>query len=128
MPHRIFVVEDHPVVRQAYGQLLAREADLEVCGTAETAEEALGALASCPCDLVLTDLMLPEMDGFGLTSRLRETCPELAVVVLSARDDECTERQALHAGARAFLSKRHAGTELVPVLRRLLAGVAPAGG
>lgn len=126
MPHQIYVVEDHPVMRRAYAQLLESEADLDLCGTAESAEEALEALSDGACDLVLTDLALPGMSGTELAARLATDRPDLPVVVLSAYDDEDSERRALRSGARAFVSKREAGTALVPTLRRILSNSAPA--
>lgn len=124
MPHRIYLVEDHAVLRQALADTLAREPDLVLCGSAATAEEALDALADLRCDLVVTDLALPSMDGAALTERLAPLRPGLPVVVLSVHDDGLYERRAREAGARAFLSKRDAAATLVPTLRRVLDGKA----
>lgn len=114
MPRRIFLVEDHLVLRRAYAQLLAREADLELCGVIESAETALTALAEADCDLLITDLSLPGMDGAALAARLQDERPDLPVVVLSADDSEVAERRACRAGARAFVGKRAAATVPVP--------------
>ena len=121
MPYRIVLVEDHPVMRRAYAQLLKREADLALCGTAESAEEALAILAETSCDLVLTDLMLPGMDGIALIERLRTEHPGLPAVVISAHDAAVFAQRAEAAGARAFVSKEDLYAALVPTLRRVLA-------
>lgn len=121
-------------MRRVTADVLAREPpgrqsqpDLDLCGTAETAEDALDALATADCDLVLADLALPGMDGDALTERLAVLRPGLPVVVLSVHDDGVYERRAREAGARAFVSKRDASADLVPTLRRVLANGAPGG-
>ncbi len=107
---------------KAYAQVFQREPDLEVCGTAGSAEEALAALAGTPCDLVVTDLALPGMDGVGLVRQLRAERPDLPALVLSAHEDEVFVRRAEQAGARGYLSKRTAACTLIPTIRRVLDG------
>ena len=124
MPYQLFLVEDHPVMRRAYAQVIGREPDLRLCGSAASAEEALDALAEMPCvscDLLLADMALPGMDGAELAERLRDERPDLRALVISAHDDEAFERRTLEAGAVAYLRKRDAATDLVPTIRRLLA-------
>ncbi len=128
MPHQLYLVEDHPVMRRAYAQVLAREPGLELCGLAASAEDALGALTGTPhvsCDLLLADMSLPGMDGAGLIERLSAERPELRALVISAHEDEAFVRRAMEAGALAYLRKRDAATELLPTIRRLLANGAP---
>ena len=128
MPYQLFLVEDHPVMRQAYIQTLAREPNLELWGSAASAEEALEALTQTPhppCDLLLADMALPGIDGAELIERLRAERPGLRALVISAHEDEAFVRQALEAGALAYLRKRDAAAELLPTIRRLLANGAP---
>ncbi|HYG69097.1 MAG TPA: response regulator transcription factor, partial [Anaeromyxobacteraceae bacterium] len=80
MPYRIFIVEDHPVMRDAYARVLAREPDLEVCAMAASAEEALDAFDGTACDLVVSDVSLPGMDGFALVEQLRTLRPDLVAL------------------------------------------------
>jgi DNA-binding NarL/FixJ family response regulator len=122
MSHRIFLVEDHPVMLRAYAQLFAREPDLTLCGCAESAERALDLLATVSCDLVLTDLALPGMDGIALVERLREAHPRLPVLVLSAHEDDLFVRRAEAAGAKGYIRKREINTDLLPTIRRILGG------
>lgn len=122
MVYRIFLVEDHPTVRRIYAQVLAREPGLELCGTAGSAEEALVALADTSCDLLVTDLVLPGMDGIDLVGRLRAEQPNLPALVLSAHEGEVFAQRARQAGARAYLSKREAMHTLIPAIRHVLAG------
>ena len=116
MPQLIFLVEDHPAMREAYASVLTREPGLKVCGVAETAEAALDVLAGAPCDLVVTDVRLPGMNGIELTARLRALRPSLPVLVITGHEDGAFDRRAREAGARAFLPKRLAARDLVPTI------------
>ncbi len=127
MPYRIFVVEDHPVMRDAYVQVLGEESDLELAGAAASAEEAISALAETPCDLVVTDLRLPGRTGIDLVRHLRVQRPGLPVVVISAHEEDAFARTARRAGAADFLSKRDLFATLFPTIRRLLAATGVAG-
>ena len=122
MPHRIYLVEDHPVMQEAYADVLGAEPDLALCGVSERAEEALERIQGAPCDLVVTDVRLPGMSGIDLVERLAAACPTLPVVVITGHDDVSFERRARAAGAVAFLPKRQAALGLVPTIRSVLAG------
>lgn len=119
-PYRVFLVEDHPAMRAAYADLIALEPGLDLCGEAETAEDALVALDSAPCDLVVTDVRLPGMDGIALTERLRHAYPGLPVLVVSGHQDDVYVRRALDAGAVAFLPKRDLSRTLAGAVRDAL--------
>ncbi|HEX8384903.1 MAG TPA: response regulator transcription factor [Rubricoccaceae bacterium] len=124
MPLRIFVVDDHPVMLDAYLDVIAREPDLEPCGTAASGEEAMEVLtAPSPdpdCDLVVADYKMPGMNGAELVRRLRAVRPRLVAVVVSAHEDEAFAREARAAGAAAFLRKRDLVETLVPTIRAVL--------
>lgn len=108
-------------MRQGYTQVLAREPDLDLCGTAESAEEALVRLAEASCHLLITDISLPGMDGIEFVEQVRAEHPDLPVLVISAHDDGETVRRAREAGARGFLSKRGLAEALPHAIRHLLA-------
>ncbi|MGB3543848.1 response regulator [Rubrivirga sp.] len=120
MPHRIFLVEDHAVMRAALSTLIGCEADLELCGVAASAEEALGEEAWAGCDLLLTDVSLPGKDGIALAEHVRAERPDLPVVVVSASVEPATVARARAAGARAYLSKAGLGGTLARTLREVL--------
>ena len=128
VPHLIFFVEDHAVMRMAVSALLAAEADLDLCGTAGSAEEALHAGTWATCDLLLTDVGLPGMDGLALAGRVRAERPGFPVVVVSASAELDVAGRAQAAGANAYLSKDGLGDTLAPTLRRVLAGTTSSGG
>ncbi len=124
MSYHIFLVEDHPVMRDAYAMLLDLEPDLELTGVAESAEAFLEVLAETECDLVVTDLSLPGMDGIQLLDRLREARPGLPAIVISAHEELSYQKRARKAGARAYLTKRDLATSLGPAVREVLAQAA----
>lgn len=118
--HRIFFVEDHPAVQEAFASVLKREDDLVLCGMAGTAEEALDQLKALPCDLVVTDVMLPGLGGIEFIGHLHAVRPEIPVLVISGHEEEAFARQAHQAGAVAFLHKRRAPRTLVPMIQSIL--------
>lgn len=122
MPYLIFVVEDHPVMRRAYASVIDHEPDLELCGSSATAEEALARLPDLACDLVVTDLRLPGLSGIEFVQRLHATQPGVQALVISAHEGASFARDALAAGAAAFLEKRDLTETLLPTVRRVLAG------
>lgn len=122
MPHQIFLVEDHPIMRRAYADVLAREADLELSGVSASAEEALTELEGAECDLLITDLSLPGMDGISLTERIHTERPGLPIVVISAHNEPVIAERARAAGARAYLRKDGLALSLPDALREVLRG------
>ena len=105
MKHTIYIVEDNEHIRAALSMLIDEEPDLEVCGVAETAADALEMIGTVHPDLVLTDLSLPGMSGIELIERLQAEIPEQRVVVVSAHVDPAYAEQALAAGAVGYYPK-----------------------
>ena len=117
---RIYLVEDHAAVRAVLSALIRRDAGLALAGAAASAEEALSAGAYGACDLLLSDVALPGMDGVALAERVRAERPELPVVLMSADDDDAVAARGEAAGARAFLSKAGLARTLAPTVRAVL--------
>ncbi|HEX9950631.1 MAG TPA: response regulator transcription factor [Rubricoccaceae bacterium] len=122
MSHRIFVVDDHPVMVDAYMTVLGYEQDFETCGAATSGEEAIQMLTDIDCDLVLADYRMPGLNGAELVRQLRALRPDLKAIVVSAHEDAAFAREAMEAGAAAFLKKRDLMDMLVPTIRAVLAG------
>ncbi|HEX8384552.1 MAG TPA: response regulator transcription factor [Rubricoccaceae bacterium] len=120
MPFEIFIVEDHPVMREAYASVLEVEPALRLCGTAASAEEAIEVLAWLECDLVVTDLVLPGQSGIDLVRHLRSARPDLPTVVITGHEEEAFAREARKAGAKAYLRKRDLIQTLVPTIYEVL--------
>ncbi len=118
----IFVVDDHPVVRWGYISLINLEPDLEVCGEADTAFEALEKIPAISPDLAIVDISLEGMNGIELTKQLQVLHPDLPVLIVSMHDEVLYGDRALRAGARGYIMKREVRTKIVEAIRRLLSG------
>jgi DNA-binding NarL/FixJ family response regulator len=102
---KIFIVEDHPVMREGYTMLFETIERIEICGIVATAEEALEQIPAAGPDLILVDVSLPGMSGIDLVNRLREQCLQVPIIVLTGLNDERYAEAALEAGANSFIAK-----------------------
>lgn len=119
---RIFLVDDHPMMRMGMAQLISGENGLSVCGQAGSANEALSQVAKCKPDLLITDLTLPGKGGLELIKDLRVLHPELPILVISMHDEMLHAERALRAGARGYLMKEAGGEKMILAIRQVLAG------
>jgi DNA-binding NarL/FixJ family response regulator len=119
---RVFIVDDHPIVRQGLAQMINQEADLTVCGEAEEAQVALQAVAELHPDLVLVDLSLKGGSGLELIKALRARQNTLPVLVVSMHDESLYVERALRAGARGYIMKHEATDIMMNAIRRVLRG------
>lgn len=119
---RIFLVEDHPQVRRELVVLLERTAGFSVCGEAEDAATALRQIPQTAPDLVVLDLSLKRSSGFEVLNCLRSLQPDLPVLVLSIHEAALFAERSLQAGARGYLTKQEAVSELPVALRAVLTG------
>jgi DNA-binding NarL/FixJ family response regulator len=122
MKHRIFILEDHPVMRRGYRNLINGEMDIEVCGEAETAMEALELIPAAAPDLVIADISLEGMNGIQFIKRLQSERPGLDVLVVSMHEESLYAERALQAGAVGYLMKTEADSSVVRAIRRVLSG------
>jgi DNA-binding NarL/FixJ family response regulator len=119
---RVFIVDDHPIVRQGLAQMLKQEADLTVCGEAEDAQQALQAIAELQPDLVLVDLSLKGGSGLALIRALKARQSTLPVLVVSMHDESLYVERVLRAGARGYIMKQEATDTMMHAIRRVLRG------
>jgi two-component system, NarL family, nitrate/nitrite response regulator NarL len=122
---RIYLIDDHPVVREGFARAVADEPDLQVVGQAATASEGLAEAKDVRPDVVLVDLNLPDRDGPELIAALREVIPEAKLVVVSGYDDEYRVAEALRAGAHGYLLKTSTLHELIDGIRTAASGGTP---
>ena len=122
MKARVFVVDDHPIVRGGLAQLINREADLQVCGEAADAATAFDGIETLKPDVAVVDLSLNGPDGLELVKNLRSRQIAVPIVILSMHDESLYAERALRAGARAYLMKQEATEQVLVALRRVLAG------
>jgi len=119
---RVFIVDDHPIVRQGLAQMLNQEMDFLVCGEAEDAQHALEAIAALQPDLVLVDLSLKGGSGLDLIRALRARQSALPVLVVSMHDESLYVERVLRAGARGYIMKQEATDTMMYAIRRVLRG------
>ena len=121
-PIRIFIVDDHHVLRMGLQSMLRREHDIQVIGTADSGAQALAALKDSEVDIVLTDLRMPGMGGDALLLELRKLKPNLRSVVLTNYHSDEDVFSAIKAGAMAFVLKTATMEEVLDAIRSVHAG------
>jgi DNA-binding NarL/FixJ family response regulator len=119
---RILVVDDHAVIRSGLRKFLMVNRDLEPVGEATDGLEAVQMAGSCKPDVVLMDLMMPEMDGITATREIRQKYPPVQVIVLTSFSDADLVQGALQAGAIGYLQKNVTAAELGRAIRSAYAG------
>jgi DNA-binding NarL/FixJ family response regulator len=119
---KIFLVDDHPIVRQGLGLLINREADLVVCGEADGAPAALQGIASLQPDLMVIDISLDGPDGIELLKTIRVKDPILPVLNLSMHEESTYAERSLRAGANGYIMKQEATERVLVAIRRILDG------
>ena len=119
---RILVVDDHPMMRQGLAQLIANEPDLVVCCEADTAHQALQAIAQGKPDLALVDISLPDKNGLELIKDIHAMYPALPVLVVSMHGESLYAERVLRAGGRGYVMKQEGGKILMQAIRQVLAG------
>jgi two-component system response regulator DevR len=119
---RVFLLDDHEVVRRGVRELLEAEDDLEVVGEADTAESALARIPPTRPDVALLDVRLPDGDGVDVCREIRSQNPAIACVMLTSFSDDEALLQAILAGASGYLLKQIRGTDIVDAVRRAADG------
>jgi DNA-binding NarL/FixJ family response regulator len=119
---RVLIVDDHPVVRHGYGQRIALEPDMQVCGEASTAHEALEQIESLRPDIALIDLSLANGDGLDLIKDIKARGEHVRLLVISAHDESVYAERCIRAGAHGYLQKNEAIDKIVAGIRRVMAG------
>jgi DNA-binding NarL/FixJ family response regulator len=120
---RVFIVEDHPVVRKGYVAFILREPDLEVCGEAASAKEALELLPTANADVVVLDVSLPGgMNGIDLLRELKQLYPDLPILVVSGNEEAVYGELVVGLGAWGYLMKGNAEA-FIQAVRSMVADV-----
>jgi len=121
-PYRVLVVDDHDVVRRGVRALLEGQPGVEIYSEAATGTEAVEHVKRGKPDLVILDLTMPEMNGLEAARVIREASPQTDVLVLSMHFSEEIAREVLRVGARGYVLKSDANTELLAAVQRLRQG------
>lgn len=120
--HRIFIVDDHPVVRDGIRALLDSPGGYTVCGEAASPAQAVRQLSRTPVDCAIVDLIFKHRKRLDMIADIHRAQPSLPIVVLSMLDRATHEREAREAGARAYVEKIEPPTKLLSTLDRIFAG------
>ena len=116
---RVVLVDDHPHVLGAFGRLLGFSCD--VVASVSNGRDAVEAVLTLRPDILVADLMMPDMDGLEVCRRVKHAAPETAVVIVTAFDDAEMQKIVLAAGASAFIPKHTAADILEPTIRQIFA-------
>lgn len=119
---KVLVVDDHPLVRERVSELINQEPDLQVCGEAEDAVQALKSVEDDKPDLAIVDITLKDSYGVELIRQLKELYPDLPTLVLSMHDESLYGERALRAGARGYLTKQEATKKIIDAIRTIRRG------
>jgi DNA-binding NarL/FixJ family response regulator len=118
----VFLVDDHPLLREGLAGLINRAPEIKICGEAETASDALDGICRTKADAAIVDLSLKEGSGIELIKAIRSNAPNTAVLVLSMHDERRYAERCIRAGARGYVMKAELATRVVDALRDILAG------
>jgi two-component system response regulator NreC len=119
---RILLVDDHALVRHGFRMILASQPDMEIAGEAGNGREAVELAEKLKPDVVVMDVTMPELNGIEATRRLIELSPRTRVLALSMHKDAVYVREILRAGARGYLLKDSADTDLLAAVRAVAKG------
>lgn len=119
---RVFIVDDHPMVRTGLAAAIGAQADLELVGEAEDGREALALIALRQPDVVLMDISMPRLDGISAMGQLSKTMPSTRFLMLTSSGEPIEVRRAMAAGASGYLLKNTSASELAQMIRNAHAG------
>ena len=119
---KVFLVDDHPLVREMLKSLIEQQPDMTACGEAEDAAKALKGIAADKPHVAIIDLSLKESSGLELIKQIKHRYPLVAQIVLSMHDEKLYAERAIRAGARGYVMKRESTKQIVAAIRAVRAG------
>ena len=120
--HRLFIVDDHPITRQGIAVLINQEADMTVCGEADSAPLAMDLIPKAAPDLAIIDITLKTTSGIELMKNIKALLPDMPVLIMSMHDESLYAERALRAGAKGYIMKHEASEKILIAVRRVLSG------
>jgi DNA-binding NarL/FixJ family response regulator len=119
---RVFIVDDHPLVREGLTNLINGQNDLIVCGQAKDSGQAIKGIVKARPDVALIDISLENESGLELVKQLGNQFPQVALIILSMHDEALYAERALRAGARGYVMKHETSKSVLASIRRVLGG------
>ena len=120
--NRVFIVDDHPLVREGLTNLVNGQDDLIICGEAKNSAQALDGIMKADPDVALIDISLENESGLELVKQLGSQFPQVALIVLSMHDESLFAERVLRAGARGYVMKHETSKSVLASIRRVLGG------
>lgn len=120
--HKVFIIDDHPIVRQGLSRLIDQEHDLITCGEAGNVQDAMDGMAACAPDVLLVDISLQGGSGIELLKALKAEGRQTPSLVLSMHDETLYAERALRAGAKGYVMKQEATESMLTAIRQVLLG------
>ena len=122
MTTRIYIVDDHPLVRHGLCQIVANEADMEICGEAEDSPAAIRGVGEANPDAIIVDISLKGANGLELIKNLKAIHEDIPILVFSMHDETIYAQRALRAGAKAYVMKKESPSKVVDAIRKIIQG------
>ena len=122
LKHKVFIVDDHPIVREGLTKLINYQRDLKVCGEAGEAASALQAIEDCHPDVAIVDISLGQSSGLQLIKDLQNKNADLPILVLSMHDELLYAERSISAGAKGYIMKQEPPKKVSSALRKILNG------
>lgn len=119
---RVYIVDDHPLVREGLSAFLTTQPDISVVGTGHKISEVLHELARTTADLIIVDLTLQDESGIDMLQQMQQRFPEIKTLVLTMHRSQQLMQQAIKSGARGFILKEEATTNIALAIRAIMAG------
>ena len=119
---RVFIADDHAIVREGLKQILAESPDMVVAGEAENGLDAIKLFRKSKCHVMLLDISMPDRSGIDVLKQVKKENPEIAVLMLSMHREDQYAIRSLKAGAAGYLTKQSAPRELVTAIRQVAGG------
>jgi DNA-binding NarL/FixJ family response regulator len=120
--HKVFIVDDHPVMREGISEIINREKDLIICCEAENIPQAMQTIEECRPDVVVVDLALEKSSGLRLIENITYSYPEVLMLVYSMYDESLYAERCIKSGARGYIMKQEPSREFLSALRTVLSG------
>jgi len=122
MPTKVFIVDDHPLVRQGLSQIIGGQQDLEVCGEAEDSSSAMRGVENTHPDVLIVDISLQGNNGLELIKNIKALHEKLPILVFSMHDETIYAQRALRAGAKAYVMKKEPSEKVVEAISKIIKG------
>jgi DNA-binding NarL/FixJ family response regulator len=120
--HQVLLVEDHPLFRERIGMLINKELGMEVCGEADNIKDAMAIIQKHRPDIAIVDINLRGSSGLELVKDIKAQGLDVAVLILSMHEESVYAERALRAGARGYIMKSEAASEVVQAIRQITSG------